>query len=161
MAAVGPARQRPCRRHSPGGRARPTPAGQVAAPAPHLERLANDWVLQHALPDSIGGTPRHSGQGVIRRNATSNQVDVVVTELDRNGVDRVIAIGEVKAERSSMGVGELDRLDSIELPPKTLRLGPIRRLLFARAGFTAELRRVAARRGDVELIDLERLYGGN
>jgi hypothetical protein len=33
-------------------------------------------------------------------------------------------------------------------------------LLFSRAGFTAELTTIAARRLDVELVDLHRLYFG-
>jgi hypothetical protein len=37
----------------------------------------------------------------------------------------------------------------------------VRRLLVARAGFTAELRRLARQRSDVELVDLSRLYGGS
>jgi hypothetical protein len=38
---------------------------------------------------------------------------------------------------------------------------PPRLLLFSRAGFTARLRRAAAARGDVALIDLDRLYHGD
>jgi len=34
-------------------------------------------------------------------------------------------------------------------------------MLFSRSGFTVDLRRMAAARGDTELVDLSRLYGGS
>jgi hypothetical protein len=41
------------------------------------------------------------------------------------------------------------------------RIGALPKLLlFAGSGFTDDLRRVARRRGDVELVDLDRMYHG-
>jgi hypothetical protein len=37
----------------------------------------------------------------------------------------------------------------------------VRRVLVARRGFTAELRREASRRGDTSLIELDRIYDAN
>jgi len=84
-----------------------------------------------------------------------------VTTLDERDRERICAIGEVKAEVVPVDVAELDRLDAI-VPVLGERAGAmVRRLLVGRKGFTAELRRVARRRADVELIDLDRLYGGD
>lgn len=129
--------------------------------APHLETLANDWVLRHAAPQSIGGMARLSAPGVFRRGGVANQIDVVAVEPDRNDVDRICAIGEVKAERSAMAAVELERLDRLVSELGSRAAPTVRRLLVARGGFTAQVQRLAHQRGDIELVDLDRLYGGN
>lgn len=128
--------------------------------APHLEHLANEWVLQFASAQSVGGSVRSSGPGILRRKNTTNQLDVIAVSPDRHDVDRICAVGEVKAEKQPVGVAELDRLDGIIANLGTRAAPVVRRLLFARAGFTAELTRLARTRGDLELIDLDRLYSG-
>jgi uncharacterized protein len=66
----------------------------------------------------------------------------------------------VKAERQPVGVIELARLDGIIANLGRKAAPVVRRLLFARAGFTSELTRLTRTRGDIELIDLDRLYSG-
>jgi hypothetical protein len=66
----------------------------------------------------------------------------------------------VKATQVPVGGDELDRLDRI-VDALGGKASAARRLLVARAGFTAGLRRAAARRGDVVLVDLPRLYHGD
>jgi uncharacterized protein len=74
----------------------------------------------------------------------------------------VLAIGEAKASVKPVDVAELARLDHLrQLLPADRVAGPPRLLLFARAGFSARLRRAAAARSDVELVDLDRLYQGD
>lgn len=128
---------------------------------PHLEWMASEWVAACAAADTVGGTVRLVGPGVLRAASRRYQLDVVATQAARHGGDEVILIGEAKAGLQPMGVAELDRLDAATAALGSRAAATVKRLLVARAGFTAELRRVARRRGDVELADLDRLYGGD
>jgi hypothetical protein len=64
----------------------------------------------------------------------------------------------VKATVRAVEDGELARLEHLRdlLAPDKVT-GQVKLLLFARSGFTCELRRSSADRGDVELIDLGRV----
>jgi uncharacterized protein len=88
---------------------------------------------------------------------------VVAIESVPFGADQVVAIGEAKGTADQVGRGQLERLEHVRsLLPERAREQP-RMLLFSRAGFTAELTTTtttAARRPDVELVDLHRLYFG-
>ena len=138
--------------------AQPTLARTVLAP--HLEWMANDWMIRHASADTVGGGIRSSTPGVLRPRTRAWQIDVVALAPDRNHVDRVTAIGEVKATKEPIGVQELYRLDEIAVALGDRGAPLIKRVLVARAGFTAELGRESRRRADVELVDLDRLYSG-
>jgi hypothetical protein len=73
-----------------------------------------------------------------------------------------VAIGEVTATRSPVGLNQLERLAHIRtlLSPAMTPAQP-RLLLFVRHGFTGELTAAAAALDDLELIDLNRLYAGS
>lgn len=129
--------------------------------APHLEAIANEWVMSHARPETTGGSVRLAAPGILRRGGSTNQIDVIAVSPDRNDVDRICAIGEVKAERQAMGIAELERLDDLARGLGAKAAPTVRRLLVARSGFTAELTRQVRSRADVELVDLDRLYGGD
>ena len=120
--------------------------------------MANEWVLTNADSVSVGGSVRGSGPGVLRHGSIARQLDIVAVSADRNNVDRVCAIGEVKAEAQPMGNDQLQRLDDIAGLLGKRAAPSVRRLLVARGGFTAELRRAARARTDLELIDMDRLY---
>ncbi len=128
---------------------------------PHLEWMAAEWLLTHASPETVGGSPRLVGPSTLSAGRVRHQIDLVAVEPDRHGKDQVILIGETKAGASPVGVGELARLDEIAAALGDRASTGLRRLLVGRGGFTAELRRVARQRPDVELADLERLYGGS
>ena len=82
---------------------------------------------------------------------------VVIADAPQTG-GRILAIGEVKATRSPVGLNQLERLEHIRtLLPPAMALVPPRLLLFARHGFTRELTAAAAALEDLELIDLNRL----
>ena len=70
-------------------------------------------------------------------------------------------MGEVKAENTAMGIAELERLDRIAAKLGERAATSVRRMLVARSGFSAELKRTARVRNDVELVDLQRLYEGH
>jgi AAA+ ATPase superfamily predicted ATPase len=127
---------------------------------PVFEEQARTWVRRFAAAESIGGEPDHVGPSVVTVAGTDYQLDVVVAaanDAPEPSARRVLAIGEAKA-------GEMmseRRLRDLERARATL--GPnaagAKLLMFA-SGFTPELEAVAARRDDVELVGLERLYGG-
>ena len=83
----------------------------------------------------------------------------MVTESSSYAADKITAIGEAKATNSPMDLPHLERLEHLRsLLPSTKINGLPKLLLFARSGFTPALVDLAARRADVELIDLHRLY---
>ena len=128
--------------------------------APHLERVAAQWMMTRADPTTTGGRPSHVAPSTIGRGAGAVQLDLVGTEPTGSGSHRVCCVGEVKSGATPMAASELDRLDAA-----VTRIGPradgATRLLVSRAGFTAELRRATRGRPDVQLVDLERIYNGS
>lgn len=127
---------------------------------PHLEWMAAEWMLSFASSATVGGELRSAGPATMVRDRQRSQLEVVGVAPDRNDVERICAVGECKAGAEAVGLGELDRLDSL-VGWLGMRAAPdTKRLLFARSGFTAELRRAARKRIDVELVDLKRLYQG-
>jgi uncharacterized protein len=131
---------------------------------PHLEDLARDWCLSHAEPPSIGGGRASRARPAVlacRDCRSSHELDVVATEVQPSGAERITAIGEVKATAKPIDVDAARRLDHIRgLLPAAKVQGPPALLLFSRSGFTKELRAFADGRADVQLIGLDRLYGG-
>jgi uncharacterized protein len=125
---------------------------------PHLEWMANDWIMRTEPLDVVGAHPTDSGPGILRFDKTANQIDIVTVAPGRNDAPLVHAIGEVRADGKPMGVGQLDRLDQIALRLGDRAAPSVRRVLVARRGFTAELTREAKRRGDTSLVDLDRIY---
>ena len=145
--------------------ARPTVRARIYGP--HLERLARNWAQEFADEQTIGGVadevePTELPGGL-------GQIDLVATERATTGGRSIVAIGEVKSGGQPVGANELDRLDRLVQQLRDVRADRRRwavssapkLLVVARAGFTAELRRAADRRHDVELVDLARLYGGS
>jgi uncharacterized protein len=133
---------------------RPVVASQILAP--HLEHLALDWLVRFASSETVGGSLSLAGSTVL--NGNSSQVDIAAVEATSRGTTHPIIIGEVKATDERVGVDQLVRLDDIA---GRLANPACKRLIVSKAGFTTDLERAAARRADVELVDLVRLYTGN
>jgi uncharacterized protein len=127
---------------------------------PHLEWMAAEWMLSFASADTVGGDLRSAGPGITTRQLSRSQIDVVGVAPDRDDVERICAIGECKAGAEPIGLSELERLDDEVALLGKRTMPETKRLLFGRSGFTAELRRSARKRPDVELVDLQRLYHG-
>lgn len=131
---------------------------------PHLESLAREWTLLHASIDTLHGRVNqvHPATVSCRDHKAGHEIDVVaIADLPHEPV-RIMAIGEAKATEKPVGHGELTRLEHLrDLLPPGKTIGVVTLLLFSRCGFTAELSRDAKGRGDVELVDIERLYYGN
>lgn len=128
---------------------------------PVFEELARTWVRRHAAEGTLGGPADHAGPSTVAIDGSQYQLDVVVTRADEPTTPEaeraILAIGEAKAGET-VGMTRLHHLEKGRAALGT-RAAHARLLLFATA-FTDELRASAARRGDVELVDLDRLYHG-
>jgi DNA-binding MarR family transcriptional regulator len=133
---------------------------------PHLERLAREWMRDFASQESVGGVVDEVEASEI---VGVGQLDLVAIERSTTGARKIIAVGEVKSGNDPVGVGEVERLDGMiaklasarSTKVRAMTSANIKRILVARAGFTVDLRRAAARRSDIELVDLARLYTGD
>lgn len=134
---------------------------------PHFEELAREWTRRFASTTTLGGVAGRVGFTRVNDAAhrTRFELDVVAVGAERRRGDSrpvLLAIGEAKASGGPRGVGDLVRLDRLrELLAPRANVDATRLLLFARGGFTRELVGAARQRGDVELIDLARLYVGD
>lgn len=129
----------------------------------HFEDLARQWCFEHASAETLGGTATSVRPTTLscRDHRTGHELDVVVVESASDAPDRITAIGEAKSTEVPVDTPELERLEHLRGLLPSAKVGPLPRLLlFARSGFTAELRRVADTRPDVELVDMHRLYTG-
>ncbi len=129
---------------------RPDVAARINAP--HLELLAREWLIAYASRETVGGIVNEAGPTEI---AGVGQIDLAAVESTAVGGRRPLLIGEVKATADRVGRKVLERLDNA-----AAGLGDVRRVLVSLSGFTTDLERVAARRSDVELVDIHRLYHG-
>lgn len=136
----------------------PTFESQVVGPC--FETVARDWTTHVAAPDVIGGYPDHVGPTTLTlEDGTERQLDVVVAADDADVASErtILAIGEAKAgERITER--HLHRLQ-VARSALGARAAGAKLLLFA-ARHAPEMLAMTARRADVELIDLERMYGG-
>jgi uncharacterized protein len=128
---------------------------------PVFEEQARVWVRRFADPETLGGSPDRVGPSSATVDGKECQLDVLVA-ADAGGGDPserdVCAIGEAKAGET-VGVGHLRRLEKARASLGT-RAAHAKLLLFAPA-FAPELVAAARARGDVEVVDLQRLYEGS
>jgi hypothetical protein len=154
--------ERPGRAPAGWRRARPAFLSKVAGP--HFQRLCREWTRWHADPETCGGNPIHVASGTVPDPAakTSHDVDVAAFGRDNDGRQILLAIGEA-TWNDTMDIGHLRRLEHIRALLRAradVHAEGARLLLFSGAGFTGELRRIAAQDTALQLIDLERLYHG-
>lgn len=137
---------------------RTTYESQVLGPG--FESIARYWSRHFADPGTLGGVPDHVGPTTIGSpDGFGAELDVVVAAGDAETASErtVLAIGEAKAgERVSER-----HLRQLEAARTALgRRAQDAKLLLFGSDFGPEVASAAARRADVELIDLERLYAG-
>ena len=128
---------------------------------PHFERLCRDWML-HFAGDRFGGWPIQVAAGTVNDPDSHAVAQVDVVALGQTDGERplVLAIGEAKSG-DVMGLGHLDRLRRVR---DLLRrndgydTSATRLVCFSGVGFTEDLQNLA-RRGDVDLVGLDDLYG--
>ncbi|MFF4348155.1 ATP-binding protein [Streptomyces sp. NPDC001530] len=129
---------------------------------PHFERLCREWVSWHADPETFGGLPIDVTTGTVPDPTarTSHEVDVVVRGAVGQDQGILLSIGEAKWHKV-MDVRHLDRLRHILglLAARGIDTSHTRPACYSGVGFTPALH-VAATRGEVVLVDLQRLYSG-
>jgi hypothetical protein len=134
---------------------RATASAQIYGP--HFEHLAREWLATHASEETLGGLPSAVGPSIVSDPGAKSEreIDAVVC-----AGTRVLALAEAKWTAQPVGLGLLP-----ELEQKRSLLGArgaqAKLVLFSSAGFEHRLRAHAKRRSDLELVDLDRLYGGS
>jgi hypothetical protein len=105
---------------------------------------------------------------VVNDDAGHSRLEIDVVALDARSDDEpgsnpaLLLIGEAKSGPDPRGLADLHRLERAkELLAGRARTERTRLAIFAAGGFTADLRSEAARRSDVALVDLERMYTGD
>ena len=138
---------------------RPTFDSQVLGPS--FEAAARYWTMHFASPDTVGGSPYHVGPTTLAFDGgTEQQLDVVVAADDANMPSgrTILALGEAKAgERIT--TRHLQRLEAARAALGDRAADA--RLLFFGVAFAPAMQSAAEQREDIELIDLDRLYGGD
>lgn len=129
---------------------------------PHFERLCREWVEWHAEPETFGGMPIEVASGTVADHSTrtSMELDVVVRGAVGQDQGILLSVGEAKWSKV-MGLPHLQRLRHALtlLAAKGVDTSHATPACYSGVGFTAELHEASAR-GDVILVDLERLYQG-
>lgn len=131
---------------------------------PCFESMARFWTVHFAAQETLGGMPDYVGPTTLTMKngdvEKTREVDVVVAADDgATPAERtVLAVGEAKAGEHITN-HHLARLEAVR---KALgdRASEAKLLLFG-PSFDDTLQIEASRRSDLELIDFERLYGGN
>jgi AAA+ ATPase superfamily predicted ATPase len=132
---------------------------------PHFEQLARDFTFRFAAPGTVGGVPARVGSAVLNdtRGRSRHQLDVVATHRTSVGSTEVLAIGEAKHSAHMRTMSDVHRLERIRelLVQRDPAAAAAKLLIFSASGFERALRSLAARRDDVELIDVDRMYHGD
>ncbi len=129
---------------------------------PHFEQICRTWASDFTDPETFGGVPTHVGAAVINDSEHRSQyeIDVVVLGEDDGGTGKILCLGEAKWGET-MSVSHLDRLCRIRdlLTRRGYNTQGTKLACYSGADFTSDLR-ACAKREEVLLIDLERLYYG-
>lgn len=130
---------------------------------PHFERLCREWVEWHADPETFGGMPIQVAAGTVADpdRRTSHELDVVVHGAVGQDQGILLSVGEAKWHKT-MGLDHLARLHRVLelLAARGVDTRHTRPACYSGAGFTSDLHAAAAR-GEVVLVNLERLYSGS
>ena len=133
---------------------------------PHFENLARYWTLHFASEETLGGRLSRVGATQVSdtagRSLLELDVAAVADEPGASGRPRLLLIGEAKFSDKSRGLDDLRRLERArELLGMKADVASTRLALFSRRPPRRELLAAVAGRGDVILVDLERLYRGS
>jgi len=133
---------------------------------PHFEHLARAWVVLHGRDEGLRERAGVVGPTVVNDPAgrTRHEIDVVGLaegQAPRSRHPRVVLLGEAKHSARRLTMFNLDRLDRLRslLAGRGVDASGAQLALFTRSGVDAHLARAAARRDDVVLVDVPRLYG--
>ena len=126
---------------------------------PTFEAMARHWTTHYAQIPGVTDDATHVGATTVRVGVREVEIDIAVSLDDARtpGERTVAALGEAKSGEQITSA-HLSRLESARMA-----LGPRAtdaRLLLVGTRFERGLVAQAARRSDVELVDLDRLYHG-
>jgi AAA+ ATPase superfamily predicted ATPase len=133
---------------------------------PHFEHLCRVWTRKFASPETLGGQPTHVSPAVLncKVHQKTHECDVVAVEAHPNQPARTLMLGEAKftnAARTLADVARLEHLRDLVESRNVAGAPAIHLIVFAgNGGFDENLKAEAARRDDVILVDIERLYHG-
>jgi hypothetical protein len=129
---------------------------------PHFEDLARRWTARCASEQTTGGQLARVGATQVNDPAGRSQVEVDVVGISAGGSTQVGLLGEAKFRTEHVGTGVLERLERArDLLATRVPMAPtVKLVVFSASGFDRALRIAARERGDVELVDLDRLYTG-
>lgn len=134
------------------------PRFRSAVAGPVFEHICRTWAHSMAADETLGGMAMQVLSGVVHDPATRANHEVDLVSLDADG--RVLAIGEAKWG-DTMGLAHLERMERIATILREQGRAPNAITLFSGAGFMPALRERARRSaGQLQLVDLERLYHG-
>lgn len=141
------------------------PTFQAKILGPHFEELARDWAMRFAseeaaLPIGTVGSATISDPA----GRTRHEIDVLALApgVRPNSSNAAITlIGEAKATVAQREPRDLERLEHLRglLTEQGHQASDAVLALFSLNGFRPELRKAAARRQDVMLVDTTALYG--
>ncbi|MHB1210308.1 MAG: AAA family ATPase [Acidimicrobiales bacterium] len=125
---------------------------------PVFEEQARTWVRRFADSSTLG-VREYVGPSSVNVDRTVRQVDIIAAATGEEPSERVItAIGEAKSGEA-LTTAHLHRLERIRAALGERATGS--KLLLFGASIDSPLRHESEGRGDVELINLERLYFGS
>jgi hypothetical protein len=131
---------------------------------PHFEAISRAWVTDFAAPATIGDLPSRVVDGVVNDPSarTTHQVDIVALGPGESRRKTVLALGEAKwgARLDLPALQRLQHIRSLLAARSDIDVSGARLLCVGGQGFTSGLVD-AERRGEVILVDLERLYTGD
>ncbi|MHB1810174.1 MAG: ATP-binding protein [Solirubrobacteraceae bacterium] len=130
---------------------------------PHFEDLARRWTESHASVETTGGALARVGTTQVSDPSGRSQIEIDVVGRSSRARDEVMILGEAKFRAKPVGRSALARLERArELIARRVPVAEgAKLLLFSASGFDRKLGEEADSRGEVELIDLERLYTGS
>ncbi|MGW0752483.1 AAA family ATPase [Streptomyces sp. NPDC002587] len=129
---------------------------------PQFAQTCRDWVVRFASPDSFGADRLSASYGSLGdpSGAGGLEAEVVVRARDGRKPGALLSVGLARWH-TGMDVHHLQRLHGIlgALTAEDEDVSRVRPALYGASGFSPELHAAGAR-GEVMLIDLERLYRG-
>lgn len=130
---------------------------------PHFEELARVFAQRHWLAAGQAASVSSVAPAVINdaQRRQQHEIDMIIQGGSGAETSRIIGIGEAKCTSTQVGVSELERLDRIRTVVAASHRSAVdaKLLLFSASGFDRALSDAAAARDDVELFDLETVYG--
>jgi hypothetical protein len=135
---------------------------------PAFEALSREWTGRYADADTLGGRAGEIGTTVVNDSAgrAQHEVDIVALAAGQRRQSRhptVLALGEAKHSDRQRTIADLTRLERVRslLVARGVDATSSKLLLFSRSGFDVDVTGTARKRGDVELVDLERIRHGS